>query len=186
MKILAIADRPPRSPLGETVSRELPEIIITLGDLSMHDLRGLGAISNIPKIGVYGNHCSGNYFGDLGVENMHLKTKEINGVTFGGFEGSIRYKSGGAPMYTEEEASELLKNFPYVDVMIAHSPPRGTHDEPDPAHQGLSALRDYILREKPKYFLHGHTYVSQGTQETVLGETTVIHVYADQVLTLQV
>jgi hypothetical protein len=186
MKILAIADRPPRSLLGETVERESPEVIVTLGDFSMHDLRGIEAISDIPKIGVYGNHCSGNYFDDLGIENMHLKTKKIGGLIFGGFEGSIRYKSGDAPMYTEVEASELLKDFPYVDVMIAHSPPRGTHDEPDPAHQGLSALRDYILRQKPKYFLHGHTYVSQGTQETILGSTKVIHVYADQILALEV
>ncbi|MDB4992112.1 MAG: metallophosphoesterase [Parcubacteria group bacterium] len=184
MKILAIADRPPRTPIRETINEQHPQIIITLGDLDMYDLRGLDDIRDIPKIGVYGNHCSGTYFPDYGIENMHLKTKEIDGVLFGGFEGSIRYKKGDAPMYTEEEASELLKDFPYVDVMLAHSPPKGIHDEDDPAHQGLQALRDYVERMQPKYFLHGHTYVSEGTQEDLLGNTKVVHVYADQILDL--
>ena len=186
MKILAIADRPPRSPLQETVQREQPDMIVTLGDLELSQLKGLGSITDIPKLGVYGNHCSGNYFGELGIENMHLKTREVNGVVFGGFEGSIRYKQGDAPMYTEEEATELLKDFPYVDVMLAHSPPRGMHDEDDPAHQGFEALREYILKQQPKYFLHGHTYVSTGIREDMLGNTKVIHVYADQILTLDV
>lgn len=184
MKIIAISDRPPRTPIVETVERERPDLIVTLGDFDMYDLRGLERITAIPKIGVYGNHCSGNYFGDFGIENMHLQTKEINGILFGAFEGSIRYKQGNAPMYTEEEAAELLKNFPYVDVVLAHSPPRGLHDEDDPAHKGLEALRDYVIRQKPKYYLHGHTYVSTGTQADILNDTTVIHVYADQVLDL--
>jgi hypothetical protein len=184
MKILAVADRPPKMPFRKTIEREHPDLIATLGDLDMYDLRGLDAITDIPKIGVYGNHCSGNYFGDYGIENMHLKTKEINGVLFGGFQGSIRYKKGDAPMFTEEEATELLKDFPYVDVMLAHSPPKGIHDEDDPAHQGLQALREYVERVHPKYFLHGHTYVSTATQEDMLGTTKVVHVYADQILNL--
>ncbi len=184
MKILAIADRPPKTPILETVERERPELIVTLGDLSMYDLRGLDAITDIPKIGVYGNHCSGTYFSDFGIENMHLKTMEINGVLFGGFEGSIRYKQGDAPMYTEEEAAELLAGFPYVDVMLAHSPPKGIHDEDDPAHQGLAALREYVMRVQPKYFLHGHTYVSTGIQEDLLNTTNVVHVYGDQIVTI--
>ncbi len=186
MKILAIADRPPTTPVRDTVDREQPHLIITLGDLDGYDLRGLDAITTIPKIGVYGNHCSGNYFDDFGIENMHLATKEIDGILFGGFEGSIRYKKGDAPMYTEEEAGNLLTGFPYVDIMIAHSPPKGIHDEDDPAHQGLQALREYVERVQPKYFLHGHTYVSTGLKEDMLGATKVVHVYADQILNLDV
>jgi uncharacterized protein len=186
MKIIAIADRPPRTPIRETVERERPDLIVTLGDLDMYALRGLDMITTVPKIGVYGNHCSGNYFEDLGIENMHLKTKEIGGVLFGGFEGSVRYKPGDAPLYTEEEAAALLRDFPYVDVMIAHSPPRGMHDEDDPAHQGLAALRAYVLEKRPRYFLHGHTYVSTGLREDALGDTKVVHIYADQVLRLDV
>jgi Icc-related predicted phosphoesterase len=69
-------------------------------------------------------------------------------------------------------------------VMLAHSPPRGMHDEDDPAHKGFEALREYIFRKKPKYLLHGHTYVSTGIREDMLDATKVIHVYADQILNL--
>lgn len=184
MKVFAIADRPPKTPISDTVEREHPELIVTLGDLDIFDLHGLDSITEIPKIGVYGNHCSGNYFSSFDIENMHLKTKNINGIVFGGFEGSIRYKKGNAPMYTDEEATLLLKNFPYVDVMIAHSPPKGLHDQDDVAHQGLQALRDYIDEKQPKYFLHGHTYVSSSIKEDLLGTTKVVHVYADQIVNL--
>jgi hypothetical protein len=186
MKILVIADRPPTKPIGETVRDEQPDLIITLGDLELSDLQGLDLITNIPKIGVYGNHCSGNYFNDFGIEDMHLKIKEIGGVVFGGFEGSVRYKNGDAPMYTQQEAAELLKDFPHVDVMLAHSPVRGLHDENDPAHQGFDALRTYVTEKKPKYYLHGHTYVSSSTKVDVLESTQVVHVYADQVMVLDV
>jgi len=187
MKILAIADRPPQRSILETVAEERPEIIITLGDLDFFSLRDLEQIHDIPKIGVYGNHCSGKYMGPLGIENMHLETKEVGGILFGGFEGSIRYKTTPeALMYTDEEATRLLKNFPRVDVMIAHSPPKGLHDEDDPAHFGIEALRTYIEEHHPKYFLHGHTYVSASTLESMLGETKVVHVFADQVLDLAI
>jgi Icc-related predicted phosphoesterase len=184
MKILAIADRPPKKPIAELVALGHPDLIVTLGDLDLFSLRGLGTITDIPKIGVYGNHCSGNYFDELGIENMHLHTKEIAGILFGGFEGSIRYKAGDAPMYTEEEATIMLKDFPYVDVLLCHSPPRGIHDEDDPAHRGFEALRTYVETKRPKYLLHGHTYVSTGIKETVFEGTRIVHVYADQFLKL--
>ena len=186
MKVLAIADRPPRTPLPETIERERPDLIVTLGDLDMYALRGLDTVTDVPKLGVYGNHCSGNYFPEFGIGNMHHATKEVQGVVFGGFEGSIRYKAGDSPMYTEEEATALLADFPYVDVLLTHSPPRGVHDESDPAHQGFEALRDYVLRVQPTYLLHGHTYTSLGTQESLLGRTKIVHVYADQILELDV
>jgi Icc-related predicted phosphoesterase len=185
MKILAIADRPPQHSVKERVERERPDVICTLGDLNGIDLHELANISNIPKIGVYGNHCSGAYFDELGIENLHLKTKEIGGVLFGGFQGSVRYKQDpSAVMYTDEEAQELLKDFPYADILITHSPPRGVHDEDDPAHRGLKALRDYVLAKQPKYLIHGHTYVSDSTKETLLDSTKIVHVYADQILEL--
>lgn len=185
MKILAIADRPPRTSLKEKVMKERPDLIVTLGGLDYFSLRDLQDISDIPKIGVYGNHCSGNYFEPLGIENMHLRPKEVGGKLFGGFQGSIRYKQDpSAIMYTDEEAADLLEDFPPVDIFLAHSPPRGIHDEDDPAHKGLEALREYVIRQSPTYFLHGHTYVSSSTRETPFGGSTVIHVYEDQILNL--
>ena len=45
---------------------------------------------------------------------MHLSTFEYKGLVSGGFEGSVRYKNDQSyvPMYTQEEASQMLANFP--------------------------------------------------------------------------
>jgi Icc-related predicted phosphoesterase len=161
MKALVIADRTPTINIDEIRSRGV-EIIITLGDLDYFDLLPLQQISNIPKIGVYGNHCSGTYLEKLGILNMHLKTTSFKGLTIGGFEGSVRYKPGNQPMYTQEENISLMQNFPYVDVFISHAPPYGINDEPgDPTHEGFRGFRRYLEEKHPKVWLHGHTYPTE-------------------------
>ena len=186
MKILAVSDRPPSKSLAILKEENSIELFCFLGDLNSFDLYGIENITDIPKIGVYGNHCSGEYFESLGIKNLHLETFEYKGLTFGGFEGSLRYKdSEYGKMYTQQEASEKLKDFPYVDVMIAHSPPFGINDElGSHSHEGLFALRKYIEEKKPKYFLHGHTYP---TEENVVRkhlDTNIVYVYRDVVVEL--
>jgi Icc-related predicted phosphoesterase len=121
----------------------------------------------------------------LGIMNLHLQTWEYQGLTFGGFEGSPRYKKDPyAKMYTEEEAAQLLKNFSYVDVLISHSPPRGINDEDDLAHTGFQALRTYIEEKHPRYFLHGHTHPKVDELATKHHETQIIYINGDQLITL--
>lgn len=160
MIVLAIADRASRESIIGLVNKHSIELICTLGDLDYSSLHELKDITTIPKIGVYGNHCSGSYFDELGIRNMHLSIFEYNGIVFGGFEGSVRYKDDKyAPMYTQDEASTLLHDFPKVDVMLTHCPPYKINDEPEEiAHQGFKALRSYLEEMRPKYLLHGHTY----------------------------
>lgn len=186
MIVLAIADRPPKNNILETIKKYPVDLIMTLGDLDFFDIRNLEKITNIPKIGIYGNHCTGTYMESLGIENLHLKTKEIGGLVFGGFEGSLKYKeSSCAKMYTQEEASELLKDFPTVDCLIAHAPPYGINDEVgDPTHEGFIAIRDYIERQKPKYFFHGHTYPTQEDLIIKYIDTDIIYVYQDRLIKL--
>jgi hypothetical protein len=183
--ILAIADRPPKTSIPEILNTNPIDVVITLGDLDLVQIIELAHITSIPKLGVYGNHCSGNYFADLGIKNMHLQTFEHKGLIFGGFEGSVRYKNDPyAKMYTQEEAEVLLKNLPYVDVLICHSPPFGINDESDPAHQGFKSLRKYIEEKKPKYLLHGHTYPTEHTLITKFLDTEIIYVHADKIISL--
>ena len=61
MKILAIADRRPDINIIDTVRDNEIELLVTLGDLYREDLLALEQITNIPKIGVYGNNESGSY-----------------------------------------------------------------------------------------------------------------------------
>jgi predicted phosphodiesterase len=93
MKILAIADRPPKERIKSILENNSVELICTLGDLEQNYLYDIELVTNIPKLGVYGNHDSGTYIETLGITNMHLKTFEFGGLVFGGFEGCVRYKN---------------------------------------------------------------------------------------------
>lgn len=189
MKILAISDRPPREKIDAILEKNRDvDLICTLGDLDYMSLRALENIQNIPKLGVYGNHCSGTYFDVLGITDLHLKTFEYKGIVFGGFEGCVRYKEGSyGKMYTQEEAEELLKDFPSVDIMLVHAPPYGINDESDTlSHQGFYALKKYIETKKPKYLLHGHTYPKQDSLIKQYQETKIIYVCMDQIVDIQI
>jgi len=187
MRILAIADRPPRIPISTIIINENIDLIVTLGDLEYVQIAELGSIHHIPKIGVYGNHCTPGYFEQLDITDVHLKTVEVNGVSFGGFEGSHRYKKDTfAKMYTQEEASFLMKNFPYVDVFIAHSSPATINDEEDPAYHGLIALKQYLDEERPRYFFHGHTYPNEAQLVTQYGDTEIVYVSAYRIVDVKI
>ena len=184
MKILAIADRPPSKPIYE-IMKDNPNIdlIVTLGDLDFMILRELKNITHIPKLGVYGNHCSMNYFEDLGIINMHLNTFEYGGYLFGGFEGCVRYKEdSNSALYTQEEATELMKDFPRVDILLCHAPPRGVNDEESISHQGFDAFSLYCQKNKPQYLFHGHTYPKKEELITKYYETEIIYVQGEKII----
>lgn len=185
MNILAIADRPPKINIIETVQQHTIDLIITLGDLTREDIVQLESITHIPKIGVYGNHDSGTYMPDLGIWDMHLMTWEFQGLRFGGFQGCVRYKENPhAIMYTQEEAMQMMAGFPAVDIFLSHCPPRGINDEEEVAHQGFQALRDYIERAKPQVLMHGHTYPTEDTVVKQFGQTRIEYVYEHKLITI--
>lgn len=151
MKVLHYSDQ------GDASLPELYQncdVMFATGDLTVFDFY---EVSGKPMFGVYGNHCSGTYFETLHITNLHLKVFEFGGFKIGGFEGSPRYKEGGGPQYTQEEANQLLVNFPPVDIFLSHAPPFDLLDDPsDPVHVGFHAIRDYIDRTHPKHVFCGH------------------------------
>lgn len=156
MKILAISDRKPDN-LKQTLEENNFDLIITLWDLSYFDIMQL-EMTKVPKIWVYWNHCSRDYMEMLWIQDLHLKTFEFNWLIFGGFEWCVRYKKWDHIMYTQEEANELIKKLPKVDVLITHCPPRFINDNDDEPHHWFEALSWYIENFSPKYLFHGHTY----------------------------
>ena len=186
MNILAISDRPAKESIVKLVKQNAIDLICTLGDLEYFDLQELELITDIPKIGVYGNHDSGSYFEPLGITNMHLNTFEHQGIKFGGFQGCVRYKENpSAIMCTQEEATELLKEFPRVDVMLAHCPPYGINDDPtEISHTGFVALKEYLDQHKPSYLFHGHTYPAESELTTQYQTTKILYVYGHRIVDL--
>lgn len=181
LRALVLADETPYVPLERLLERDV-DLVLCLGDLTRHDLEPLGS-ARLPKLGVYGNHDDGGEFTGLGIESVHLRRVEVDGLWFGGFSGSHEY--GREPRYTwsQKEASRLLGKLGHVDVLLAHSPPLGINDDADdPAHVGLAGLREYVEREHPAMLLHGHTYPPLPLEH--MGATEVRHVRGHRFVTL--
>jgi Icc-related predicted phosphoesterase len=184
MRLLAVADQLPHVPLVALVQQHRPDVIVTLGDLEADWLDSLERFPTVPIVGVYGNHDDGHYLEAGNRRDLHLRGAEIDGVSFTGFEGCVRYKRDAPLQYDQDEATKLARHLPAADVLIAHSPPRGIHEEPDDrAHEGFEALRAYLDRHRPRLMLHGHT-PPPPRGVTRVGPTTVVHVVGARALTL--
>lgn len=173
MKLIAIADDDSRVGFLEPPDCD---ILVSLGDL--HDSTLERACDRYcPKraFAVRGNHDRPDPLPDP-FQNLHLQTATFEGLTFGGFEGSWRYKAKGWHLYEQQEVEASLKDFPTVDVFIAHNSPRGIHERDDSIHQGFDAFRHYIQSHQPKLFLHGHQH---RPQESQIGSTRVVGVFGE-------
>lgn len=161
MRLLLIADTTPQlgRPLPQYVEANNIDAVVTAGDLYACSLDGIAACT-IPALGVYGNHCDGTYLHDLGMINLHRNRVLVEGVSFVGLEGCVRYKDGGRSiMYTQDQYAAFLAELPPADILVTHCPPEGINDHPpDRSHTGISALRDWIDTHQPRVLIHGHTY----------------------------
>lgn len=161
MRLLVLADTEPSwSSVPDAITAHRADVVITAGDLSEAWLRSARVhATTTPTYGVYGNHCNGTYFDNLGITNLHLNRVHINGVSFVGLEGCVRYKRRGRDiLYTQEEYAAMVANMPAADVLVTHCPPAGINDHPDPAHLGITALREWVDANNPAVLIHGHTY----------------------------
>jgi Icc-related predicted phosphoesterase len=123
--------------------------------------------------GVKGNHDSDKAF-EAPIRDLHLTTANFGGMSFGGFNGSWRYKRTGHFLYDQEEAERLLSAMPPVDIFVSHNSPWGIHDCDDSVHYGFKALNQYIQRASPRFLFHGHQHLNR---ETLVGTTHVIGVF---------
>jgi Icc-related predicted phosphoesterase len=172
MKILHYSDRVSQefSALYESC-----DVLVTTGDLTFFDLNPIESkINKKPAFGVYGNHDSGQYMEELGIINLHNQVYDYDGLKWGGFQGSIKYKDSGI-MYTEEDAKNFADNFPYVDVLLLHAGPKDMLDDnSDFIHTGSEHIRRYVLEKKPKYVFVGHQY---SDDELTVDRTKIFRTY---------
>lgn len=159
------------------------DLLISLGDLMDHTIfKAIETYQPRHVLAVRGNHDQDEPF-PKPIKDLHLQVTEINGLLFAGFNGCWKYKEQGPYLYTQDQASRLLNNFPTMDVFIAHNSPRGIHERDEDIHQGFDVLRSYIERVQPRYFFHGHQHVNR---VTMMGETKVVGVYGEIGIELKV
>ena len=187
MRVLALADRPFHADVAKLAANYDVDAILTLGDLQPSWLESLDKCCQ-PKLGVYGNHDDEPYMTWFGIDDVHLNRIDLDsGVSFSGFEGCVSYRRSGlgrvGPSYTQKQAKKLIRKLPPADVLLCHCPPRGVNDDPDdPAHIGFEALREWVLKHRPRYLLHGHVHPKPGSLLKRIGDTQVIYVNGAKVL----
>ena len=77
--------------------------------------------------------------------------------------------------FTEEQATELLKDCPAGCVLVSHSPPKGAVDISSSGRSlGSIAVREVILSRRPKLVVCGHIHASGG-QSAVIQSIVVIN-----------
>lgn len=171
----------------QTYDKE-PDLIVTLGDISVQDLRIIKRTADnlgIPAIGICGNHDEPFALQSVGIDDLHGKVKTIDGVTFAGIGGSLRYKRSNYMFLTQQQSIDIAKSLPKADVLISHDKPysgwffdKKAQYAKDP-HAGLVGITKYIRQNKPKIHLYGHLH--QRMTEEQHG-TTSMCVYGIQLI----
>jgi predicted phosphodiesterase len=105
MRILVVAD------IDDLHWQHCPgqaDLILALGDVSYSlILEAAEAYGAPPIFAVKGNHDTTTAFPE-GITDLHLRTVEFGDLTFGGFNGSWKYKSRGHYLYEQHEASSMM------------------------------------------------------------------------------
>lgn len=150
----------------QTYDKE-PDLIVTLGDISIQDLRIIKRTADnlgIPAIGICGNHDEPFVLQSADIDDLHGKVKTIDGVSFAGIGGSLRYKRSNYMFLTQQQSIDIAKQLPKANVLISHDKPyngwffdRQSQFAKDP-HAGLVGISQYIRKNKPKYHLYGHLH----------------------------
>lgn len=198
MRILAVSDHVADSVYSEHIEKRFGgvDLAVSCGDLPYSYLEYIVTMLNVPSFYVHGNHDHPEYRANGttleepgGWINLDGTTVEAKGVLLAGLEGSVRYKPRAPYQYTEREMAwkawrlapgllvNRLRHGRYLDVLVAHSPPRGIHDGDDLPHRGFETFLGIIRLFKPRYLLHGHkhAYGPEATRTEYAG-TEVINV----------
>lgn len=193
MRILAISDVPEQllyDNFDPQRWRSHADLIISCGDLDPRYLEYLVSELDVPLLYVAGNHDTGyREHPPEGCDDIDGRAVMIGGLHVAGIAGCLRYNAGPeAYQFSERQFSQRLRHLARglrgarIDLMVSHAAP--LHDDPlldapDPAHRSVVAFRQFALRHRPRFWLHGHNHLldQRISRLSTLGETTVINVY---------
>lgn len=212
MRALVICDKVEPILYSAGIKRHVGDVdlIISCGDLPHYYLEYTMTMLGRQVYYVNGNHARDVEYqagkGDMwqarnepmGAINLHCTTAREGSLLLAGLEGSVRYNSAPRFQYSQTEmwmnlyrlAPKLLLNRirfgRYLDVLVAHSPPWGIHDQDDLPHQGFKSFLACMRWFKPRYLLHGHIHLYRRdvVTQTRYCETEVINAYPYRVLEL--
>jgi len=188
MKLLIFSDIHGDAKALERLMAVDADYYICAGDLANWS-RGLDAMGDILKsrgervYAIPGNHETNDQIEAMckrfGLRNLHAARVAVGGfhVAGMGYSNPTPFDTPGE--YSEDELAEKLHAFDGLRPMIAicHAPPHGTQLDriTNLRHAGSKAVREFLLREQPRYFFCGHIHEAAGVAEK-LGNTSAMNV----------
>lgn len=187
MRILAFSDLHHARPRAEALVEAARRADLVIGDGDFCNMRqdlpgAMALLAGIaaPMVVVPGNAESA---GELraaarhGTTVLHGEGVEIGGLRLFGLGCAVPVTPFGSWScdLAEAEAGALLERCEGCDILVTHSPPKGTADRTSTgASVGSTAIRDAIARLQPALALCGHIHDSWG-DEGRIGATRVVN-----------
>ncbi|NCN04336.1 MAG: metallophosphoesterase [Spirochaetales bacterium] len=164
-----------------------------------HNLRKLQLFKNPGNNLTEGAEGAGylkNFYGSTYIGGKCVKAK--GKLLIVGLGGSILY-NGGENQFTDREMYwKIFRLIPrlvwnkivhgrYLDIFLAHSPPRQLGDREDDCHRGFISFRWFLKTFRPRYMLHGHVHLYNPNEERHIHfhQTHIVNVYDHYVLELE-
>ncbi len=147
------------------------DVCVLLGDIPFEAIRQIIAYTDSkPVYAVAGNHDDWNTPELGGAENVHGRCVECCGYSFAGFSGSVRYKHGDCPMFTQRESMKIGNKLEKADILLSHDSMYHLIGRDKP-HSGLLGIDLYNLKNRVKLNICGHNHTPMVKKR--FGTTTV-------------
>lgn len=200
LQILALSDTADERVYSAHIQQNYgsADLVVGCGDLPIYYLEFVADTLNKPVLYVRGNHDTEAELTSDGQRRttprggypIDDRIEHVDDILLLGLGGSIRYRPGAAQQFSETQMRTRiarllprlmvtrLRHGRFVDIVVAHSPPRGIGDMSDPAHTGFKAFLTLMAWLKPRYLLHGHVepWLTNGGKERNYLNTKVINV----------
>ena len=190
MKILVISDEESKILTDYYKENGFDDIsfILSAGDLPYTYLQTVKSNLNKPIFYVRGNHDT--YIPKFFDKNfIEWKLAETCGVRILGI--GCRKRSG--QILTENEMKRKLKrlhrkvrNKEHIDIIIAHYPALGIGNGQDKTHIGYSAIKDFIEKIKPTYFVYGHNHLNYSNGKRTIKNNDIVHLNAFEKFVIEI
>jgi hypothetical protein len=188
VKILIFSDIHSDARALERLMEIEADYYVSAGDL-VNWGRHLDAMGEILKrrgekvYAIPGNHETEQQIADMcwkfGLNNFHGGHFEVGEfhVTGLGYSNPTPFDTPGE--YSEDELARRLRAFDGLKPMISicHAPPHGTMLDriTNLRHAGSKSVREFLMREEPRFFFCGHIHEAAGASEK-LGSTSAMNV----------
>ena len=167
MKLLLISDlhtTTDRRRLIDILTMTDYDVICLLGDNFESDLDIIiDHAKKVPILGVLGNHDMLTTYDDYPqIRHIDRRQTTVDGVTFVGVDGSLRYKDNpNIAMRTEKEFDEVVRGLQSANVLISHAGPLEAQYNIEFTTHHFVDYSNYYKKFQPNFHLFCHYHCNK-------------------------